>query len=89
MFGVCEALGRTLGISPNWFRVAFAAAVIFNLEYAVAAYAAIGALVLIAHLVHPGRKVAAVDAVAAPAQIEASAPVAEAPAKVALFAEAA
>ncbi len=58
MFGVCEALGQDLGISANWFRIAFAAGVIFNLEYAVLAYVGIGALVLVSRLVYPGRAVA-------------------------------
>lgn len=58
MFGVCEALGQDFGISANWFRVAFAFAVIYNLEYAVLAYAAVGALVLLSRLVYPSRAVA-------------------------------
>lgn len=88
MFGVCEALGQDFGISANWFRVAFAAGVIFNLEYALLAYAGIGALVLVSRLVFPGRAVA--DAEAMPAEIRVETPVAvEAPAKAPEFAQAA
>lgn len=61
MFGVCEALGQDFGISANWFRVGFAFAVIYNLEYAALAYAGIGALVLLSRLIYPGRAVAEVD----------------------------
>jgi phage shock protein C len=88
MFGVCEALGQDIGISANWFRVAFAAGVIFNLEYAVVAYIGVGALVLISRLVYPSR--AAAETETAPVVIEADAPVAvQAPAKVLVLAEAA
>ncbi len=65
MFGVCEALGQDFGISANWFRISFAFAVIYNLEYAVLAYAAIGALVLLSRLVYPSRVVAEPDSVTA------------------------
>lgn len=61
MFGVCEALGQDFGISANWFRVGFAFAVIYNLEYAAIAYAGVGALVLLSRLVYPGRAVAETD----------------------------
>ena len=61
MFGVCEALGQDFGISANWFRVGFAFAVIYNLEYAALAYAGIGALVLLSRLIYPGRAVAEAD----------------------------
>jgi phage shock protein C len=74
MFGVCEALGQDFGISANWFRIAFAAGVIFNLEYALLAYAGIGALVLVSRLVFPGRVVAEADAT--PVVIQAETPAA-------------
>jgi phage shock protein PspC (stress-responsive transcriptional regulator) len=88
MFGVCEALGQTFGISANWFRVAFAAAVIYNLELAAIAYLGIGVLVLIAHLVYPSRAVAPAET--APTSVQADDTVAvKAPAKAPVFAEAA
>jgi len=55
LFGVCEALGQDFKVNPTWFRVAFAAAVIFNLEAAILAYAAVGALVLVSRLIYPNR----------------------------------
>ncbi len=58
IFGVCEALGEDFGISPTWFRVAFAAGVIYNLEYSFAAYAVAGALVLLSRLAYPARRAA-------------------------------
>jgi phage shock protein PspC (stress-responsive transcriptional regulator) len=88
MFGVCEALGQDLGISANWFRIAFAAGVIFNLEYAVLAYVGVGALVLVSRLVYPSRAV--VEAEATPVMIQDETPVAiKAPAKTPVLAEAA
>lgn len=88
MFGVCEALGQDLGISANWFRIAFAAGVIFNLEYAVLAYVGIGALVLVSRLVYPSRAVAETEAT--PVVLQAEMPVAvPAPAKAPVLAEAA
>ncbi len=94
IFGVCQALGQDLGISPTWFRVAFAAAVIFNLEYAVIAYFALGAIVLVSHLLVRGPAAAEQAAVEiAPVAIQAeepvAAPVAQAPAQRAELAEAA
>jgi len=89
IFGVCQALGQDLGINANWFRVAFATAVVFNLEYALIAYFGIGALVMISHLVFRSPVAAEPAAVeTAPAAIEE--PVAaQAPARRAELAEAA
>jgi phage shock protein C len=44
-FGVCQGLGEDLGISGNWFRLAFALALFFSPVGAVAAYALAGAFV--------------------------------------------
>ena len=88
MFGVCEALGQDLGINANWFRVAFAAAVIFNLEYALLAYVGIGALVLVSRLVYPGRAVAETEATDVAIQADAPA-VVQAPAESRILAKAA
>jgi phage shock protein PspC (stress-responsive transcriptional regulator) len=71
LFGVCEALGEDFGISANWFRLAFAAGVIFNLEYAVAAYAGVGVLVAISRFVFP-RTRAATPVEAAPGEAPAA-----------------
>jgi len=92
LFGVCEALGQDFGINANWFRVAFAFAVIYNLEYAVLAYACVGALVLLSRIIYPSRAVAEAetghDAVETAAPVAAEAPV-KAPAKAPVLAEAA
>ncbi|HEX8126276.1 MAG TPA: PspC domain-containing protein [Allosphingosinicella sp.] len=53
MFGVCEALGEDLGFSPVFLRIAFAVALFFSPIGALAAYAALGALVLFTRLVAP------------------------------------
>jgi phage shock protein C len=88
MFGVCEALGQDFGISANWFRVGFAFAVIYNLEYAAIAYAGVGALVLLSRLVYPGRAVAETDTDTAHEAAEAIAP-AKPPVETPVLAEAA
>lgn len=80
IFGVCQALGQDFGVSPTWFRVAFAAAVIFNLEYAVIAYFSLGALVLVSHLAFRSPAAAEPAAVeTAPVAVKADEPVAVAP----------
>ena len=88
MFGVCEALGQDLGINANWFRVAFAAAVIFNLEYALLAYVGIGVVVLLSRLVYPSRAVAETEATTAAIQADTPAAV-QAPAEARVLAKAA
>jgi phage shock protein PspC (stress-responsive transcriptional regulator) len=77
LFGVCEALGTDFGISPNWLRIAFAAAVIYNLEYAIGAYLAVGLVVAITRFFYPSPRPAAV-APAGPAETVADAPELEA-----------
>jgi phage shock protein PspC (stress-responsive transcriptional regulator) len=52
MFGVCQALGEDFGVSPTWFRIGFASAVIFNVEMALAAYVAVGLIVALVRLIH-------------------------------------
>jgi phage shock protein C len=53
LFGVCEALGEDFGISPTWFRIAFAAPLLVNPMAVVAAYFATGALVLATRVIFP------------------------------------
>ncbi len=95
IFGVCQALGEDLRISPTWFRVAFAVAVIFNLEYAAIAYFSVGALVLLSRLIvrSPAAAEPAVVETApvaiAVAEPAVAAPAAQAPARRAELAEAA
>ncbi len=91
MFGICQALGEDLGISPNWFRVAVAALVIFNIQAAIAIYAGMGLLVLVSRLLYPNRAVAQETEAAAAASAPATQPAAAevVPASSAAMAEAA
>ncbi len=67
LLGVCQALGEDFGVSPTWFRVGFAAVVVVNIEAALLAYAAAGALVFVSRMVLPGRaSAAAVDIASVP-----------------------
>lgn len=50
LFGVCAAVGEDFGFNPLWLRVAFAVALLFDLEHVLMAYAALGALVLVSRL---------------------------------------
>jgi phage shock protein C len=75
LFGVCEALGEDFGISPTWFRIAFAAPLLVNPMAVVAAYFATGALVLATRVIFPNPRLLA------PRQADAEARPAEAPAE--------
>jgi phage shock protein PspC (stress-responsive transcriptional regulator) len=65
ILGVCEALGEDFGINPTYLRVALAASVVWNLKLAVAAYLALGLVVLGSRLLFPKTK-AVVSQVEAP-----------------------
>ena len=56
IFGVCEAIGEDFGISPMWLRVPLAASVLISPIYSVAAYCALGLVVLATRLVFPARR---------------------------------
>jgi phage shock protein PspC (stress-responsive transcriptional regulator) len=58
-FGVCEGLGEDLGIHPNFFRLGLAGCLFWNPLAAVAAYAALGVLVLLTRLLFPNPRIAA------------------------------
>lgn len=68
IFGVCEALGEDFGINPLWLRVPFAASVLISPLYSVAAYCALGLVVLASRLFFPARR-RLVTAAAAPAAV--------------------
>ena len=68
IFGVCEAIGEDFGISPMWLRVPLAASVLISPVYAVAAYCALGLVVLASRLLFPARR-RLVSAAAAPAAV--------------------
>lgn len=55
MLGVCQGLGEDIGISPNWFRLAFAAVLFWNWEFALVLYAACGVLVFSLRWLMPDR----------------------------------
>ena len=58
--GVCEALGEDLGFHPNYLRVAFAVALLWNPVAAIGAYAVAGAIVAFSRLVVRDKRPAAV-----------------------------
>lgn len=52
-FGVCEALGQDLRVNPIWFRLAFGVALLWQPVTVIAAYFALGAVVLVLRLLMP------------------------------------
>jgi phage shock protein C len=76
ILGVCEAIGEDFGFNPTWLRVPFAASVLLSPTMAVAAYLAVGLVVLASRLLFPKAKAApaaeAVEAAAASVANDAS-----------------
>ena len=68
ILGVCEAIGEDFGFSPNWLRIPLAASVLVSPTMAVAAYFALGVVVLASRLLFPKAKVAAAAGADANAQ---------------------
>ena len=62
ILGVCEAIGEEFGFHPNWLRVVFAAAVLWNPAVPIAIYLAIGVFVARARYLYPKPAAAAVSA---------------------------
>jgi phage shock protein C len=58
ILGVCEAIGEDFGFNPTWLRVPFAASVLLSPTMAVAAYLAVGLVVLASRLLFPKVKAA-------------------------------
>jgi len=56
ILGVCEAIGEDFGFSPVLLRVPFAATVLYSPMLAIAAYFALGAVVLASRLLFPKPK---------------------------------
>ena len=76
LFGVFAAIGEDFGFDPLWLRIAFAVALLFNLEAVIGAYLALGAVVLVSRLLFRDPQVAA----AAPAPVApVAAPIEEEP----------
>ena len=77
-FGVCHAIGEDFGINPNWVRVGFTLPLFFLPIQTIAAYLALGVVVLISRWRHPASRariespVAAEPAATAPAEAEAT-----------------
>jgi phage shock protein PspC (stress-responsive transcriptional regulator) len=53
--GVCEGLGEDFGFNPVYLRVAFAVPLIIDPLMTLAAYGALGVVVLLSRLVFPNR----------------------------------
>ena len=75
ILGVCEAIGEDFGFNPAFLRIPFAASVLYSPMWAVAAYFAVGAVVLASRLLFPKARnettvVDSVDAAAANEQRE-------------------
>ena len=64
ILGICEGLGEDFGFNPVLLRVPFAAAVLWSPTMALAAYFALGAVVLVSRLLAPRAKSTAVPSVA-------------------------
>lgn len=61
ILGVCEAIGEDFGFNPIFLRVPFAAIVLYSPTIAIAAYLALGAIVLASRLLAPKPKAAPVE----------------------------
>jgi phage shock protein PspC (stress-responsive transcriptional regulator) len=53
ILGVCEAIGEDFGFNPTFLRVPFAASVLWSPLWAIVAYFALGAVVLLSRLLFP------------------------------------
>ena len=58
ILGVCEALGEDFGFNPVFLRVPLAASVIISPPWAIGAYLALGAVVLLSRILFPNAKAA-------------------------------
>jgi len=72
ILGVCQAIGEDFGFNPTFLRVPLAASVLYSPIWAVAAYFALGAIVLGSRLLFPRAKAAVVVTLVeeAPAAVE-------------------
>ncbi len=64
ILGVCEAVGEDFGFNPVLLRVPFAVGVLWSPTMTLAAYFALGAVVLASRLLFPRPKQADVEALA-------------------------
>lgn len=56
ILGVCEAIGEDFGFNPILLRAAFAASVLASPTWAIVAYFALGAVVLLSRILFPKPK---------------------------------
>jgi phage shock protein C len=76
--GVCEGLGEDFGFNPIYLRVAFAVPLIWNPLATLAAYAALGLVVMVSRLAFPNpRRAVAKASAGEPAPVEQAAPTAD------------
>ena len=69
IFGVCRRLGDDFGFHPTILRIALAVGLVFSIEGVVAAYAAMGLIVLVSRLLAPEAKRTATVRQDAPAPV--------------------
>jgi phage shock protein PspC (stress-responsive transcriptional regulator) len=62
LLGVCAALGEDFGFNPQYLRAAFAVVLLVNPPAVIAAYLALGALVMLSRWLSPNPRPAAVAA---------------------------
>lgn len=73
LLGVCEGLGRDLGIHPNLLRIAFASAFYFSPTIVIATYLALGLIVAASRYAFPDRAIVAAAEVQVPVANDAEA----------------
>ena len=59
IFGACEAIGEDFGFNPVLLRVPFAASVLWSPMWAIGAYFALAAVVLLSRLLVPDGEIPA------------------------------
>lgn len=65
LLGICEGIGEDFGFNANYLRVPFAMIVLYSPSIAIAAYLALGLVVLASRLLFPDAKPAAAPATSA------------------------
>jgi phage shock protein PspC (stress-responsive transcriptional regulator) len=77
LFGICQGIGEDFGFDPVWLRVGLSVSLLWNPAFVFAAYAVLGALVLISRLLFPNprARTAAAQAPLAEPKVPTPAPV--------------
>ena len=57
ILGVCEGIGEDFGFNPVLLRIPFAASVLWSPTWAIGAYFALGAVVLLSRLLFPKARI--------------------------------